>query len=429
MSSPTTRISPASSRKPASSRRRRSSPPRPTSRAWPSTSSSGSAAKDDPEGFWAEQAESLTWFKRWDKVLDWNEPHAKWFVGGKLNASYNCLDRHLDRAAEEQGRHHLGRRAGRHAACSPTRICTARSASSPTCSRAWASSRATASPSTCRWCPKRPSPCSPAPASARRTRVVFGGFSAEAVADRNNDAKAKLVITADGGWRRGKVVPLKQNVDAALDKSPTVEKCIVFNRCNQPVDMKAGRDLWWHELMADASADCPAEPLDSEHPLFILYTSGSTGKPKGVLHTTGRLPARRVADAQVGLRPQRGRHLLVYRRHRLGDRATATSSTARCANGATTRDVRRRAEPSARGPLLGDHREVPRQHLLHRPDRHPRLHQVGRPVAEEARPVEPAAARHASASRSTPKRGCGITRSSAAAAARSSIPGGRPRPA
>ena len=117
--------------------------------------------------------------------------------------------------------------------------------------------------------------------------VIFGGFSADAVADRNNDAKSKLIITADGGWRRGKVVPLKANVDEALAKSPTVEKCIVFNRCNTAVDMKTGRDVWWHDLMASASDNCPAEQLDSEHPLFILYTSGSTGKPKGVLHTTG----------------------------------------------------------------------------------------------------------------------------------------------
>jgi acetyl-CoA synthetase len=116
--------------------------------------------------------------------------------------------------------------------------------------------------------------------------VVFGGFSADSVADRNNDAGAKLIITADGSWRRGKVVPLKQNVDEALAKSPTVQKCIVVNRCNQQVDMKPGRDLWYHDLMGTASADCPPEPLDSEHPLFILYTSGSTGKPKGVLHTT-----------------------------------------------------------------------------------------------------------------------------------------------
>ena len=258
--------------------------------------------------------------------------------------------------------------------------------------------------------------------------VIFGGFSADAVADRNNDAKAKLVITADGGWRRGKVVPLKQNVDAALDKSPTVEKCIVFNRCNQQVDMKPGRDLWWHELMADASADCPAEPLDSEHPLFILYTSGSTGKPKGVLHTTAGYLLGVVADAQMGLRPARRRHLLVYGRHRLGDGAQLhrlRPAGQRRHHG----HVRGRAEPSARGSLLGDHREVPRQHLLHRADRHPRLHQVGRPVAGQARPVEPAPARHgrrADQPRSVDVVSRGDRR---AAAARSSIPGGRPRPA
>src|SRR5262249_37772151 len=116
--------------------------------------------------------------------------------------------------------------------------------------------------------------------------VVFGGFSSEAVADRNNDAKARLIITSDGGWRRGKVVPLKENVDAALLKSPTVEKCIVYNRCNHKVDMKAGGALGWPELRAHAPRVCPAEPMDSEAPLYILYTSGSTGKPKGILHTT-----------------------------------------------------------------------------------------------------------------------------------------------
>src|SRR5205085_8709526 len=117
--------------------------------------------------------------------------------------------------------------------------------------------------------------------------VIFGGFSADAVAERNNDAGAKVVVTADGGWRRGKVVPLKTNVDEALEKSPTVKACVVLNRCNSPVAMRPGRDHWWHDLMTDASPNCPAEPLDSEHPLYILYTSGSTGKPKGILHTTG----------------------------------------------------------------------------------------------------------------------------------------------
>ena len=205
-----------------------------------------------------------------------------------------------------------------------------------------------------------PSPCWPAPASARCTASSSAASRAEAVADRNNDAKAKLIITADGGWRRGKVVPLKQNVDAALEKSPTVEKCIVFNRCNQQVDMKPGRDFWWHELMADASADCPAEPLDSEHPLFILYTSGSTGKPKGVLHTTAgyllgvSLTHKWVFDlneddtywctADVGW--VTGHSYIVY---------------GPLANGATDGHVRRGPEPSARGSLLGDHRKIPRQ--------------------------------------------------------------------
>ena len=116
--------------------------------------------------------------------------------------------------------------------------------------------------------------------------VIFGGFSAEAVADRNADAGAKFLITADGGYRRGKVIALKANVDDALAKPNTIEKVVVFNRCNTPVEMKSGRDVWWHELVADQSHVCPAEPLPSEHPLFLLYTSGSTGKPKGILHTT-----------------------------------------------------------------------------------------------------------------------------------------------
>jgi acetyl-CoA synthetase len=242
-------------------------------------------AHDDPEGFWAEQAESLTWFKRWDKVLVWNEPHAQWFAGGKLNASYNCIDRHLagprrNKAAiiweGEPGDSRVLRYQDLHREVSRFANVLKGQGIKP-------GDRVTI------YMPMIPELAIAMLACARigaTHSIVFGGFSAEAVADRNNDAKARLIITADGGWRRGKVVPLKQNVDAALDKSPTVEKCIVFNRCNQQINMKPGRDLWWHELMADASPDCPAEPLDSEHPLYILYTSGSTGKPKGVLHTT-----------------------------------------------------------------------------------------------------------------------------------------------
>jgi acetyl-CoA synthetase len=242
-------------------------------------------AHDDPEGFWAEQAQGLAWFKKWDKVYEWNEPWVKWFAGGKINVAYNCLDRHLagprkNKAAiiweGEPGDVRVLRYQDLHReVCKFANVLKGQGFKP--------GDRVTI------YMPMIPETAIAMLACARigaTHSVIFGGFSADAVADRNNDAKARLVITADGGWRRGKIVPLKQNVDAALDKSPTVEKCIVVNRCNQQVAMKAGRDFWYHELMANASTNCPAEQLDSEHPLFILYTSGSTGKPKGVLHTT-----------------------------------------------------------------------------------------------------------------------------------------------
>ena len=242
-------------------------------------------AADDPNGFWAEQAESLVWFKKWDTVLEWNEPFAKWFVGGKINASYNCIDRHL-----------LGDRKNKAAIIwegepGDTRVLRYQDLHREVCKFSNALKKLGIKPGdrVTIYMPMIPEAAIAMLACARigaTHSVIFGGFSDTAVADRNNDAKARLVITADGSWRRGKIVPLKQNVDAALEKSPTVEKCIVFNRCNQQVNMKAGRDLWWHDVVANESADCPAEELDSEHPLFILYTSGSTGKPKGVLHTT-----------------------------------------------------------------------------------------------------------------------------------------------
>lgn len=242
-------------------------------------------AKNDPEGFWAEHATTLDWYQKWDKVLVWKEPHAQWFAGGKLNACYNCVDRHLTNGRKNKAAIVWEGEPG------DSRVLRYQDLHREVCKFAnvlkklgvHKGDRVTI------YMPMVPELPIAMLACARigaAHSVIFGGFSAEAVADRNNDAKAKLVITADGGWRRGKVVPLKQNVDNALDRSQTVEKCVVLNRCNQEVQMKSGRDFWWHELMADASTDCPAEPLDSEQPLYILYTSGSTGKPKGVLHTT-----------------------------------------------------------------------------------------------------------------------------------------------
>lgn len=243
--------------------------------------------KDDPEGFWAEQAErKLHWFQKWHRILEWKPPHSKWFIGGTINASFNCLDRHLTGPRKNKAALIWEGEPG------DSRVLTFHQLHRETCKFAnvlknlgiGKGDRVTI------YMPLIPEAAIAMLACARigaTHSVVFGGFSSEAVADRNNDAQSKMVITADGGWRRGKVVPLKANVDSALAKSPTVEKCVVFNRCNQVVDMKPNRDFWWHELMADASPNCPAEPLDSEHPLYVLYTSGSTGKPKGIVHSTG----------------------------------------------------------------------------------------------------------------------------------------------
>jgi acetyl-CoA synthetase len=242
-------------------------------------------AKDDPEGFWAEQAKSLAWMEPWKKVLVWNEPFAQWFTGGKLNASVNCVDRHV-----AEGR---GNKAAIIWEGEPgdSRVLRYQDLQREVCKFANVLKKMGVSKGdrVTLYMPMVPELPIAMLACARigaTHSVIFGGFSAEAVAERNNDAGATVLVTADGGWRRGKVVPLKQNVDAAMAKSPTVKKCIVLNRCDQQVHMELGRDFWWHDLMTDASSVCPPEPLDSEHPLYILYTSGSTGKPKGVLHTT-----------------------------------------------------------------------------------------------------------------------------------------------
>ncbi len=242
-------------------------------------------AKDDPEGFWGEWAKELHWFKPFEKVVKWNEPFAEWFVGGQTNISYNCLDVHLTTWRRNKVAYIWEGEPG------DVRVLTYEMLHREVCKFAnvlkglgiQKGDRVSL------YMPMVPELAIAMLACARIGAVhsvVFGGFAAEALADRNNNAEAKLMITADGGWRRGKIVPLKENVDAALAKSPSVQKCIVFKRTGQDIPMQEGRDLWWHELMENASADCPAEPMDSEAPLFLLYTSGSTGKPKGIKHTT-----------------------------------------------------------------------------------------------------------------------------------------------
>ncbi len=242
---------------------------------------------DDPEGWWGEQAANLSWQKPWDQVLDWSEaPFAQWFVGGKLNASENCLDRHV--------RDGLGDKVAIHWVGEPgeVRDLTYSDLLEETCRFANALKARGIKPGdrVLIYMPMVPEAAVAMLACARIGAVhsvVFGGFSATSIKDRLEDSEATAVITADGGWRRGTVVPLKANVDDALRSYDKVETVIVVKRCGNEVSMEAGRDTWWHDETAGQSAECPAEGFDAEHPLFILYTSGSTGKPKGILHTTG----------------------------------------------------------------------------------------------------------------------------------------------
>ncbi len=246
---------------------------------------------EDPDAFWAEVASELHWFEKWDRVLEWNLPDAKWFVGGKTNLCYNCVDRQVDEGhgddlaiiweAEpmDDGKPEIRKLTYRDLQKE-----TARFANGLKKLGVKKGDVVTL------YMPMVPELAIAMLACARigaPHSIIFGGFSASAIRDRVEDGNSRVVITADGGWRRGNPVPLKANVDEACDMTSLIETVLVLERCGNEVNMTQGRDHWLHDVLADVDADCRCEPMDSEDLLFILYTSGSTGKPKGIMHTTG----------------------------------------------------------------------------------------------------------------------------------------------
>ncbi len=353
-------------------------------------------AARSPERFWEKMAkEHVSWFKPWRKTLDWKPPFAKWFVGGQTNVSYNCLDRHL--AGENAWRRNKAALIW-EGEPGDSRVLTYGDLHREVCKFAnvLKAEGVKKGDRVAIYMPMIPEIAIAMLACTRIGAihtVVFGGFSADALRDRILDLGAKLVVTADGGWRRGKVIELKDAVDEAVAGAKGVERVIVVRRTGEPVPMKAGRDLWWHDLMADAPADCAPAKLDAEHPLFVLYTSGSTGKPKGILHTTGGYLTHVAATSHAvfDLKDEdtfwctadvgwvTGHSYVLY---------------GPLANGATTVMYEGAPNQPGSGPVLGDHREVSGQHLLHRADRDPNLHPLGRRASESARSLLAAPARH-----------------------------------
>jgi acetyl-CoA synthetase len=243
-------------------------------------------AASDPEAFWADQARSLAWSREWDRVMEWNPPWVKWFLGGELNASYNCLDRHLEAGGGDKVAYYWEGEPGEE------RSLTYRQLYEEVCRfanglKSLGVKKGDRVAIYLGMIPELPIAMLACARLGAAHSVVFGGFAASALRDRINDAEAKVLITGDGGYRRGQVVPLKQNAEDAIRECPTIEHVVTVKRTGGEHPFTEGRDVWYQDLIADQPAECPPEPMDAEDLLYILYTSGTTGKPKGIVHTTG----------------------------------------------------------------------------------------------------------------------------------------------
>ena len=243
-------------------------------------------AADDPERFWAEQAGHLDWSRTWDRVMEWNPPWVKWFLGGKLNVSQNCLDRHVDGGGGSKVAYYWEGEPG------DERTITYEELHREVCRfanglKSLGVRKGDRVAIYLGMIPELPVAMLACARLGAAHTVVFGGFSAEALAGRINDAEAKVLITADGAYRRGQEVPLKKNAEDAIRDCPTIEHVVTVRRTGTEHPFVEGRDVWYHDLVSGQSDECPAEPMDAEDILYILYTSGTTGKPKGIVHTTG----------------------------------------------------------------------------------------------------------------------------------------------
>jgi acetyl-CoA synthetase len=241
----------------------------------------------DVEGFWARQAaDLLDWFEEWDTVLEWDLPFSKWFVGGKLNAAYNCLDRHVAAGHGDKVAYHWEGEPGDTRTITYAQLLddVSRLANALKDLGVRKGDRVNIYLG---MVPELPMSLLACARIGAAHSVVFGGFSSDSLRDRINDAEAKVLITADGAWRRGNVFPLKETADEAIADCPSIEKVLVLRRTESDVPWTDGRDVWWHDLVSGQSTHCPAEPMDSEDLLYLLYTSGTTAKPKGIMHTTG----------------------------------------------------------------------------------------------------------------------------------------------